>query len=145
MITKEDIIHFMPRHYLTCSIVECPLHVHCLRWKTRDYVSEKEHIIMTVNPNHPVNGTEKCEYFRSDEKLTIAWGFVHLIDNMPRSMGTAIRKELETIYGHTIYYEFRRGERPIPPAMRERIASVCLKHGWTEAPVYDRFTEGYDW
>ena len=64
---------------------------------------------------------------------------------MPRKKGQSIRDTLERHFGHTMYYLYRNGERPITPDMQEYIKKVCIRNGWNEEPVYDGFTEEYEW
>ena len=88
---------------------------------------------------------EECLYFRSNQKVRVAWGFKHLYDDMPARIARAVHLNLESIFKHSPYYRYRNQKLGLSPKQQEYIRQVCRKHGWKEEVVFDRYTEEYDW
>ena len=143
-MTETDLIARLTR-YTLCFNDRCPKGENCLRrMLARHNVPECKRISV-VNPLcYPPEG-EACEFFRSDRKLQIAWGFSKLYNDMPARIATAIHAELEGGFNHTTYYRYRNQKKGLTPAQQQYIRQVCLRHGWKEEPVFDRYTEEYDW
>ena len=141
----EELLREKAQNYLVCYNDGCPRREHCLRWLAGPYVPETQWVQTCVNLMNKELRAGRCRYFKADEKITVMRGFKHLTDHMPKLVGTAIRKELDATYGHTMYYKYRNGKLPVLPEMQQHIAEVCRKHGWTEPPVYDSQHEEYDW
>ena len=142
---SEELLREKARHYLVCYYEPCERRTHCLRWLAGLYVPETERVTTCVNVMNREVREGHCPFYKLDETVTMARGFTHLYDQMPKRTGTAIRLELDGHFGHTMYYKYRNGLLPITPQMQAYIAEVCRKHGWTELPVYDSMTEEYDW
>ncbi len=45
----------------------------------------------------------------------------------------------------TYYYEFRKGQRLIPPAIQEEIRGMFRQAGWDKEIDFDGYIEDYDW
>lgn len=141
----EQLLREKAKQYLVCYYEPCTCKEHCLRWLAGPYVPETNRVQTCVNVMNKDVRAGHCPFYRPDTPMLMRRGLRHLYDNMPRKVGTAIRMELETRYGHTTYYKYRNGKLPVTTEMQQHIANVCCKHGWTEAPVYDAMTEEYDW
>ena len=132
-------------HYLVCYNEKCERSGHCLRHIAASYVAETVRVKECVNPTFAEVKAGRCPFFRPDSPMLMRRGFTHLYDEMPKRMGTAIRKELDALLGHNVYYKYRSGRLPIRPSVAERIADVCRSHGWTEPPVFDSEAVELDW
>lgn len=141
----EQLLREKAKHYLVCYREQCERHQHCLRWLAGPYVPETDNVQTCVNVMNKEVREGRCPFFKSDEPVRMKRGLKHLYDDIPKRVGTAIRLELDSHYGHTMYYKYRNGELPITPDMQRCIAEVCQRHGWTVEPVYDETTEEYDW
>ncbi|MBQ8047908.1 MAG: hypothetical protein IJ196_08295 [Prevotella sp.] len=133
------------RNYLVCYLEECPLQGRCLRYMAGKYVPEEAISTTCVSRNHALTGTESCPLYRSSERLEMKWGMTRFYEEMPRRVAVAVKRELEERLGHTMYYRYRDGLRPVTPRMQRDVERVCRRHGWTKAPVYDRSSADYDW
>ena len=57
-----------------------------------------------VNPlRYPKEG-EECELFRSTDKVRMAWGVTHLLDNVPYKEGSLLRNMIINHLGRSQYY-----------------------------------------
>ena len=62
--------------------------------------------ISIVNPMCiPATGID-CPHFQNAEKIHVAWGISHLLDNVPYKDGTNIKQQLIGHFGKTLYYRF---------------------------------------
>lgn len=132
-------------HYIVCYNDVCQRRKHCLHFLVAPYVAETVRVKECVNPTNAEVKAGRCPFFKSDTPMKMMRGFTHLYDNMPKKIGTAIRKELDDTFGHNAYYKYRNGKLPITPDILERIVEVCRSHGWMEPPVFDLEVEELGW
>ena len=88
---------------------------------------------------------KKCDYFKPFCTSHFASGIDHLLDNISYSTAVAIRRELYTLMGRSMYYRIRNKERLLHPCEQEQIAAIFLKHGIKTKPEFDRYIDKYDW
>lgn len=101
--------------------------------------------ISIVNPMCiPATGID-CPHFQNAEKIHVAWGISHLLDNVPYKDGTNIKQQLIGHFGKTLYYRFYREERFLSPADQNYIRQLFRRKGITEEPVFDSYTDEYNW
>ena len=86
-----------------------------------------------------------CPHFQNAEKIHVAWGISHLLDNVPYKDGTNIKQQLIGHFGKTLYYRFYREERFLSPAEQNYIRQLFRRKGITEEPVFDSYTDEYNW
>ena len=141
----EDILREKAKTYLVCYQDQCPLHSHCLRWQAAQYVPDRLFSVRCVNPKYQGCATEACPAYRSDQPQRIPVGMVKFYDAMPGKMVRAIKGQLIERFSRVVYYQYRRGERDITPAIEQEIARICQECGWTAAPQYDGYTEKLIW
>lgn len=144
-MNEKDIFTEHSKNYLLCFNDHCPRREQCLRWILKDYVPDDLLIVNAINPGYKNIGADRCSEFKSSEKRRMAIGMTKFYDEMPRKTEQSIRHALELHFGHTMYYLYRRGDRPITPAMQEEIRKICKKNHWEKEPVYDGFREEYEW
>lgn len=144
-MTDEQLFREKAEHYIVCYNDACQRHEHCLRHLVAPYVAETVRVKECVNPTNAEVRAGCCPFFKSDAPMKMGRGFTHLYDNMPKKMGTVIRKELDATLGHNAYYKYRNGKLPVTPDIYERIAEVCRNNGWTEPPVFDTEVDELNW
>lgn len=116
-----------------------PRSQNCLR-RTAALQDTDEHLFLkVVNPlRYPKEG-EECELFRSTDKVRMAWGVTHLLDNVPYKEGSLLRNMIINHLGRSQYYRCFRKERPFAPQdqqtirmlFRQREASAKSRHSTT--------------
>ena len=142
---QEQLLEKAKGHYLVCFIEHCPLHSHCLRWLVGQHADTFPVSLTVVNPRHAGIGTEQCEMYCSDERVTMKYGLTRLYDDIPARKATAIRHQLIERWGRKFYFQMRRGDRPITPAQQQDVADVCRSCGWTGPIVYDAEDSDWQW
>ena len=132
--------------YTVCFAEQCPLKEQCLRWKVGEQMPNTESYYNCVNPHYQDVGTEHCSLFRNKEKVKFAKGMMHIFnDKMPRGLEPAVRYGLISKHCRTYYYEYRKGERLMSPAIQEEIRNIFREEGWQEEIHFDSYIEDYDW
>ena len=132
--------------YTVCLAAECPLREHCLRWRVGEQMPDSVRFYTCVNPLHEDVATQQCPEYRPDEKVTFARGMVSLFnDDMPRRLEPAVRYAIIGKTCRTYYYEYRNGQRVIPPRLQLFIRDTFLREGWTAPVHFDTYFEDYDW
>ena len=66
-------------------------------------------------------------------------------DDMPKKVESHVRQRLIANHCRTYYYEFRNGDRLIPPAVQEEIRQYFREVGWNEEIKFDGYVEDYEW
>lgn len=90
-------------------------------------------------------GEGKCPFFRSSEKVRVAYGFKQAMALVPHGKARAVRYALQEYMCERDFYYLRRGDKPIYPEMQRRIAADLAKAG-APAPIeFDRYEWRYDW
>ena len=112
---KQPQFPFAPKDFARCLNATCPRSQNCLR-RTAALQDTDEHLFLkVVNPlRYPKEG-EECELFRSTDKVRMAWGVTHLLDNVPYKEGSLLRNMIINHLGRSQYYRCFRKERPFAP------------------------------
>lgn len=132
--------------YTVCFAAQCPLKDRCLRWKVGRQMPDTKSSYHCVNPHYQDVATEHCPLFRQSEKVQFAQGMMHIFNaNMPRRVEPYVRSNLISSHCKTYYYEYRNGERLIPPAIQEEIRDLFREAGWNEEVHFDSYVEDYEW
>ena len=121
---KQPQFPFAPKDFARCLNATCPRSQNCLR-RTAALQDTDEHLFLkVVNPlRYPKEG-EECELFRSTDKVRMAWGVTHLLDNVPYKEGSLLRNMI--INQQTIRMLFRQ-------------------RGISEEPSFDYYTNEFNW
>ncbi len=134
-----------PEQYMFCSNSLCKNAETCLRSLCYKQLTKDDVKISVLNPILFPKQDEECPYFRTNKKITLAWGIEKIFDEIPSKPAAEIKKELLSRYGKTKYYRFYREEKPLFLADQKRFERVFKEHG-IETPIkYDHYTEDYDW
>lgn len=135
----------VPFNYIHCLHPDCLQSERCLRHLTAQHVPQELTSIMAIPPSNYPQQTQHCPYYMSIEKKRYAWGISVLFDNVPYKKAVLLKRMIHDIYPKTTYYRILHEERPLSPAEQDRIANLFTRHGITEAPVFDRYTDEYEW
>ena len=132
--------------YTVCFADQCPMKERCLHWLVGQQMPADKCFYYCVNPRFQGVGTPDCPHFRPSDKVTFAKGMLHIFnDDMPKKVKSYVRQRLISKHCRTYYYEFRKGERLIPPAVQAEIRQYFREAGWNEEIKFDGYVEDYEW
>lgn len=133
----------VPTYYQVCFHEQCPRSGECLRFLTAQHIPEKVVTGMAVYPTACHNG--QCEFFRSSEKVVLAWGFSQLYTPLKRYFHSIARNDVVTYFGSEgTYYRYYHGERKLSPAQQQDIAGILKKYQYDGPLTFDHYEESYD-
>ncbi|MBR3522584.1 MAG: hypothetical protein IKN75_08740 [Prevotella sp.] len=146
MTEKELFAQKAQDGYMVCYAGECPLREQCLRWKVGQQMPDSKSFYTVVNPRSKGVGTTECPHYRDSKKVTFATGMMHIFnDDMPSRVVNTVKTGIIRSCCKTYYYEYRKGERLIPPALQEEVRALFREAGWNEKVEFDGYVEDYDW
>ena len=132
--------------YIVCFAAQCPLKDQCLRWKVGEQMPTDRNFCQCINPHYQDVGTAQCPHFRKAEKVIFAKGMLHVFnDMMPKKVEAYVREQFLARHCRTYYYEYRNGERLMPPSVQEEIRQYFREAGWHDEIVFDGYEEDYEW
>lgn len=131
----------MPKHYLLCFNDECVLAENCLRRIAAQSGRLTDKVVSAVNP--AICGGEKCEYFKENKMVTVAYGMIDSFHEVKADDIVALRNTLIEHFGRGSYYLRRNGLHPITPKEQDYIASIFHRFGYEVK--YDRMEEETQW
>lgn len=135
----------VPRYFAHCFNDQCPKTNDCLRRLAAINNTPDKSFITIVNPAcFPSNG-HTCPHFKPQSKSHMAWGITHLLDNVPHKDATELRNEMINHFNKSLYYRFYRKEHALSPDDQRYILQLFKEKGITEEPVYDYYTDEYNW
>lgn len=136
---KQPQFPFAPKDFARCLNATCPRSQNCLR-RTAALQDTDEHLFLkVVNPlRYPKEG-EECELFRSTDKVRMAWGVTHLLDNVPYKEGSLLRNMIINTWQKPVLPVLPQGtpffttgptDHPpsVPPERHQRRAVIRLLH-----------------
>lgn len=135
----------VPFNYIHCFNQDCPLGNTCLRRLVALHAPKETPYVMTVNPAAYPKNASQCTHFRSIRKMRFAWGMSTTFDNIPYKKALLLKRRIHELYPKTTYYRILHNERSLSPAEQATIAHIFNQIGITAPPVYDSYTEEYDW
>ena len=121
----------IPSGWRYCFNAQCPMKDQCLRFQTALALPDSK------------NG--KCRFFRKDEKVLLATGFVS--KNQPRmnEMFVAMRHRLtQYLGGNGTYYLYRNGKKWLTPRQQADIRAIFRRAGYKEEVVFGETRIDYD-
>lgn len=128
-----------------CLNEQCAKREECLRYQLMRHVTKEFVSLHVVNPlNYPAEG-EKCASFWTIRKIRVAWGLTKFYEEMPAKTARAIHAAIEAHFSHGQYYRYRNKTIGLLPADQKYITNICRRYGWDKPPVFDEYTEKYDW
>lgn len=135
----------VPQTYIHCLHTSCPRSGSCLRFQVTRHASPEMALFEVINPAHVVGKEDNCYFFRPNELSRFALGITHLLDNVPHSKATVIKKDLFNSFGRNKFYRIRAKERLITPAEQIFIRNLFWKEDITEEPEFDKYVYQYEW
>ena len=143
---KALLIEKAKEGYTVCYQDQCPLRTECLRWLIGQHVPNTARTYSCVNPHFEGVATADCPMYRSDQKVRFAKGMTHIFtSDMPKRVENDVRMSIIGLTNRTYYYEYRNGQRLIPPKLQEDIRNLFRENGWTADVTFDGYVEKYDW
>lgn len=134
----------VPYDYIHCFNQDCPRSESCLRHLAAMHAPKTTPYIATVNPAAYPEDYDHCPHFRSAAKVRFAWGIESICDNIPYKTALTLKACLHNLYPKTTYYRILHQERPLSPEEQAVIARIFVQNGVTTPPVFDRYTDDYD-
>lgn len=142
MAKKYDSSQIAPS-WLYCFNAQCPMHDSCLRFQSALKMPADNEIGWAVYPNAIKNG--KCRFYRKDQKVTLATGFI--VKDNPRATNMFIemrRRITHYLGGNGTYYLYRNGKKWLSPEQQEDIRRIFRNAGYTDEVVFGETKEEYD-
>ena len=146
-MTQEELFYNQAKNgYTVCYTENCPLRTKCLRWLVGQQMPDTAETYRCVNPHFKDVATAECPLFRSAQKVRFAKGMLHIFtSDMPRKVEPAVRYGIIGRTNRTYYFEYRKGDRLIPPTLQEHIRQLFRNNGWTAPLEFDSYVEDYEW
>ena len=133
----ENELYEVPEHYLLCFNDNCSKAQTCLHRIVAQGNYIKDNVVNAVNPAR-FNETN-CTYYAPNTPVRLAYGMLHIFDNVLARDIAAMRNELREHFGNGSYYLRRNGTLPITPSEQQYIARLFRKYGYSEEPVFDNY------
>lgn len=134
----------VPADYIHCFHSGCPRREECLRQLAAQHAPKSTPYVVSVNPASYPQDAARCPHFRSAKKIRFAWGIQAIYDNVPYKTALQLKRYVRALYPKTTYYRILHKERSLSPTEQEAIARIFVRNGITTPPVYDSYTEEYD-
>ena len=135
----------VPNSFAHCFNDKCSNTDYCLRALAARQCVLGSHFINSLNPAFYPKEDKACPYFKKNEKIRLAWGISHLYDAIPFKNGNELKKRIISHFNKTHYYRIYRKELPITPSEQQYIKELFKQAGIKETPLFDSYTEEYDW
>lgn len=133
----------IPSGWKFCFDRDCPMAGECLRYQTGLEVPADRTSGSAVFPTALKDG--QCEFFRKDEKVTLATGFL-VADNPAMSDAFVRMRHSLTQYlgGNGTYYLYRNGKKWLSPRQQADIRQMFRRAGYKDEVEYGATREDYD-
>ena len=130
-------------YYIVCFNNTCPQCDNCLRDAVGEEASKTRSFGMTVYPSTINNG--KCKFFRSTEKVELAWGMNRLRSKVPNHLRSMVRRRITKYLGSVgTYYRYNDGTRKLSPKQQKDIEKILSDIGCPIDHPFDHYIESYD-
>ena len=126
----------MPVSFAHCLNGHCLRADKCLRRQVTLRMPKERAAVMVINPEHVTSDGVDCTYFIYEKPVLFARGMKHLLDRVPLSDATVIKRQMIAYFGNK--------ERLIKPKEQEYIQGLFRRRGVTETPQFDEYIEYYD-
>ena len=99
---------------------------------------------MVILPHLWKARTGKCEYYRSNQKVRYAKGFIHTAEAVSVGLSGAFRYRLIGLWGIRRYYQKRKGETLLSPAEQQQVIAIARNLGLQRTEYFDAYVEEYN-
>lgn len=134
-----------PYSFPRCFNAPCPKAETCLHRLAAVRDTPEYPSIPTINPLCIPQDNNLCPYFQSVQKVHVAWGISHLLDNVPYKHLHTLKNQLISYFGRGKYYRFYREESYLSPGDQAYIRKAFRQHNIGEEPVFDTYSDEYNW
>ena len=135
----------VPYTFGLCAAEECPRATTCLRHIALEYAPAERVFLSIMNPNRLKAMKSACDYYRSNEKVRYARGFMRTISALTVRVADTFRYRMIEYMGRKNYYLKRRGDMNLSPVEQRRIIAVAKELGVSLDEYFDGFVEDYNW
>ena len=108
-----------PANYSRCFNNQCPKADNCLHRLAALRDTPEYPSIRIINPLCIPEDSSQCAYFQSTQKIHVAWGISHLLDEVPYKNLQPLKSQLIAHFGRGKYYRFYREESYLSPRRPE--------------------------
>ena len=108
-----------PANYSRCFNNQCPKADNCLHRLAALRDTPEYPSIRIINPLCIPEDSSQCAYFQSTQKIHVAWGISHLLDEVPYKNLQPLKSQLIAHFGRGKYYRFYREESYLYPRRPE--------------------------
>ena len=143
----EEKIDFaeVPYQYAMCLNRQCLKANICLRQLAEQSVPENIQHWVIISPKRLATVTGNCPYYRSNNKIRYAKGFIGILDHIPHKQMQIVVSYQMSYLGRRTYYRSRKGERLLTPSEQQQVLIILQNSGVTHPQEFDSYIEGYDW
>lgn len=134
-----------PANYGVCLRNDCPLANNCLRQLHAQDPCADERFINVVNPSLVKNVTSKCDFYRPNTLVRVAYGIRHIFDTVPHSKYNSVFHSVIGLFGKSTYYRIYHKQRPIWPKEQEQIRRIFAFYGSNEPVEFEEYRDIIDW
>ena len=133
----------IPSGWRYCFHAQCPMKDQCLRYQTAQALPENYEMGEAVFPRALKNG--RCRFFRKDEKVVMATGFLIAGNSQMSERFRAMRLSLTRyLGGNGTYYLYRNGKKWLTPQQQADIRALFRRAGYKEEVVFGETRIDYD-
>lgn len=135
----------VPENYVHCFNADCRHGDNCLHRLAALHAPKEPVVLRCVNPVAYPKPAGMCPHLRSADKVRLAWGISALCNEVPYGIATGLLSKIRQSFSKPTYYRILHQERPLYVEEQKMIADLFACSGTDGKPVYDRYTEEYDW
>ena len=133
----------IPKSWKYCFNGGCPRRHECLRFQTGLELPDEQLFGSAIFPTALKDGD--CAFFRRDEKVRLATGFVIPGNRRMSDIFVALRRQVSNYLGHGgTYYLYRNGQRWLTPEQQAAIAHIVRVNGYDDEVVFAEYKEDYN-
>lgn len=135
----------VPYTFGLCAAEDCPRAATCLRRIALEYAPAEQVFLSIMNPNRLKVLKSACDYYRSNEKVRYARGFMHTVNALTVRVADTFRYRMIEYMGRKNYYLKRKGSMNLSPAEQQRIIAIVRELGVNLNEYFDGYVEDYNW
>ncbi len=134
----------MPADFVCCFKSGCPRSAECLRHVAIERFAAGRRVVMALNAA-ALPAAEACAAFVDHRPRQMAWGWRRIYASLPCGVAKAVKADLLSRFGPTVYYRIGRGERLLTPEEQEFVRSLFRRYGQPGEPEYEHTVELPQW
>ena len=135
----------IPFDYTFCLKHDCSKADTCLRQLAYQVYPDTMNYCRMVNPKRLENIEEECPFYKSDEKVDFAQGFLNILGDIPGKLSGKVFNAATIHFGRRTYYRMRKGERLMTPDEQQEFIYLLKSCGVKEPQPFDVYISDYVW